>query len=151
MVQAGYKANALQHLGRHTGGEEPGTVPGPWKEGRSSFRWASKLSTFIPHPCISMSNWDSSTATWKVMIRNEEETTSENNFFKNQLPFQSYNCEQLHILCLQDFLSYSFCSDGGLTRLKRQLNKSSRCLTHPHQLSVDTIHCFTRYADADQH
>ena len=32
----------------------------------------------------------------------------------------------------------------------KQLNKSSRCLTYPHQLSVDTIHCFTRYADADQ-
>ena len=42
------------------------------------------------------------------------------------------------------------CSDEGLNS-KRQLNKSSRCLTYPHQLSVDTIHCFTRYADTDQH
>ena len=24
---------------------------------------------------------------------------------------------------------------------------SSRCFIYPHQLSVDTIHCFTRYAD----
>ena len=32
-----------------------------------------------------------------------------------------------------------------------QINNSSQCLTYPHQLSVDTIHCFTCYADADQH
>ena len=27
----------------------------------------------------------------------------------------------------------------------------SRCLTYPHQLSVDSVHCFTRCTDADQH
>ena len=40
-----------------------------------------------------------------------------------------------------DILSL-FCSDKGLT-LKRMLNNSSWCLTYPHQLSVNTIHCFT--------
>ena len=39
------------------------------------------------------------------------------------------------------------CSNASL----RQLNNSSQCLTYSHQLSVDTIHCFTHYADADQH
>ena len=29
-----------------------------------------------------------------------------------------------------------------------RLSNSSRCLTYQHQLSVGTIHCFTRYADA---
>ena len=32
-----------------------------------------------------------------------------------------------------------------------ELDKSSRCLIYPHQLSVDAINCFTRFTDADQH
>ena len=44
-----------------------------------------------------------------------------------------------------------FCSyEGLLNARKRQLNNSSRCLTYPQQLSINTIHYFTRYADADQ-
>ena len=34
---------------------------------------------------------------------------------------------------------------------QHQLNKYSRCLSYPHQLSDDTIHCFTCYTDTDQH
>ena len=35
--------------------------------------------------------------------------------------------------------------------LKCQPVHFSQCLTNPHQLSVDIIHCFTHNTDADQH
>ena len=51
----------------------------------------------------------------------------------------------------KSFAPLLFCSDEELTLETSAQLKSSRCLTYPHQLSVHTIHCFTRYADADQH
>ena len=42
------------------------------------------------------------------------------------------------------------CSDEG-QHSKCKLNNSSLCLTNPRQISFDKIHCFTRYANADQH